>query len=58
MEDHVEGFEFPGVFGWFADNCNGYPEKQHLEVPEGESSIRFVQHIFDECIQGGSLIVG
>lgn len=34
MEDHAETFEFPGVFGWFADNCNSYPEKQHLEMPE------------------------
>ena len=36
MKDHVVRFEFPGVFGWFADNCKGYLEKQHLEMPEEE----------------------
>lgn len=34
MREHVGRFDF--LFGWFADNCNGSPEKQRLEMPERE----------------------
>lgn len=45
MQDHVERFELPGVFGWSADNYSGYAEKQHLEMPEGELHLVSTEYI-------------